>query len=97
MSTLVIPSPIAAELAIADRLERQYHEAAAASDGTVVHLVTEEVNRRIGRIEGALSFQVPVQPDTHCARCLTLMALEREIRTRFQSRVLVGARRHHSE
>jgi hypothetical protein len=94
MGTVIVPSQIAAELDIAARLERQYHEAIAVSDWSLVHLVTEEVNRRIGRLEGALNVRVPLQPDTHCSRCLRLTALRREIRDRFRSRVPVDAQRH---
>ncbi len=94
MSALLVPSQIVADLARAWRLEREYHDAVAKSDWAVAHVVTEEIHRSIGRVEGALNVRVPVQPATHCARCLTLLALKRETRTRFQSRVPVDARRH---
>jgi CRP-like cAMP-binding protein len=94
MSALLVPSQIVADLTVAYRLERDYHEAVAESDWVAAHLVTEEIHRRIGRVEGALNVRVPVQPDTRCARCLTLLGLKREIRTRFQTRVLVDTLRH---
>jgi len=100
-TSIVIPSQIAAELAIVSRLEREFHAVAAASNLTAhgecarwCHLVTDEVNRRIGRVEGALNFRVPLPLDTGCARCLTILALKREFRNRVRSRVLVDSRRH---
>jgi hypothetical protein len=94
MSAVFVPSQIVADLAVACRLERNYHEAIAESGWVAVHLVTDEVHRRIGRVEGALNVRVPVQPDARCARCLALVALKREIRTRFQTRVPPDVCRH---
>jgi hypothetical protein len=93
-ASAAVPSQILADLAVACRLERAYHDAVAESDWTAVHLVAGEVYRRIGRVEGALNFRVPVQPATHCARCLTLLDLDREIERRFLSRIPVGAGQH---
>lgn len=93
MSAVLVPSQIVADLAVACRLEGNYHEPIAESDWVAVHLVTEEIHRCIGRVEGALNVRVPVQPDARCARCLALVALKREIRVRLQTRGPLDVRR----